>query len=148
MDGLRASPFCSTASPIAAMGEAVAILLMAVIRVGWHLPLMVYGHIYWTDIALIVAAQVVFTGLYIGASRSVLPIMLLHLLNNTVSGEFVTPWFEGADSIRYFWLLTALWCGAAAISLLMGSHIVAPTSREQCAKNVLKIETTPCPPNE
>jgi hypothetical protein len=45
--------------------------------------------------------------------------MALHLLNNTVSGEFVTPWFTGADWVRYFWLLAALWSAAAALLLVV-----------------------------
>jgi hypothetical protein len=93
--------------------------LMAVIRLGWHLPLMLYGQIYWTDIVTIIAVQFIFVWFYTHTARSVLPIMLLHLVNNTVSGEFVTPWFTGADWVRYFWLLAALWCVVAALILLV-----------------------------
>ena len=100
-------------------GVWVAGLLMAAIRVGWHLPLMLYGQIYWTDIVLMIAVQLLFVWLYTGAGRSVLPIMLLHLTNNTVSGEFVTPWFTGADWVRYFWLIAALWCGVTATVLFV-----------------------------
>lgn len=105
-------------------GFWIASGLMAAIRVGWHLPLMLYGQIYWTDIITIVAAQLIFAWLYTRTGRSVLPIMLLHLMNNTVSGEFITPWFTGASWVRYFWLLAALWCAAAAL-ILLGDRLSA-----------------------
>lgn len=97
-----------------AAGVLVATLIMAVIRVGWHLPLMLSGNIYWTDIVLIIAVQMVIAWLFNatatkGIGGSVLAVMLLHLVNNTVSGEFVQQWFTGADWVRQSWLLAVLW---------------------------------------
>jgi hypothetical protein len=102
------------------LGFWIASLLMAGIRVGWHLPLMLYGQIYWTDIISMVAAQLIFAWIFTRSGRYVLPIMLLHLMNNTISGEFVTPWFTGADWVRYFWLLAAIWTVAAGLILFGG----------------------------
>ncbi len=110
------------------LGFWIAALLMAGIRVGWHLPLMLYGQIYWTDIIVMVAAQLIFASIFTRSGRYVLPIMLLHLMNNTISGEFVTPWFTGADWVRYFWLLAALWAVAAGL-ILLGSELYGTRQR-------------------
>lgn len=69
-----------------------------------------------------VSAQLIFAWIFTRSGRNVLPIMLLHLMNNTISGEFVTPWFTGADWVRYFWLLAALWAVAAGL-ILLGSTL-------------------------
>jgi membrane protease YdiL (CAAX protease family) len=112
-----------------AAGTMTATLIMALIRTGWHLPLMFSGSIYWSDIVLILAVQIVIAWLFNATARkaasgvpnaakggaqkaaagSVLTIMLLHLLNNTISGEFVQQWFTGADWVRQSWLLAGLW---------------------------------------
>jgi uncharacterized protein len=84
-------------------------LIMAVIRTGWHLPLMLSGSISWWDIGSIIAVQIVISWLFNVTGGSVLVIMLLHLLNNTISGEFVSQWFSGADWVRQSWLLGVLW---------------------------------------
>jgi hypothetical protein len=100
-------------------GMWIAVGLTAAIRIGWHLPLMFYGDIYWTDIATMLAAQLIYVWFYLRTGRSVLPLMLLHLMNNTVSGDFVTRWFTGADWVRFYWLLAAVWCAVAALILLV-----------------------------
>ena len=99
-------------------GTLVATLIMAVIRTGWHFPLMLSGSIYWSDIVTIIAAQIVISWLFNASGGSVLAIMLLHLLNNTISGEFVSQWFSGADWVRQSWLLAILW-GLLAIGVLL-----------------------------
>ena len=106
-----------------------ATLIMALIRTGWHLPLMLSGSIYWSDIVLIISVQIVIAWLYnaTGSSfigGSVLVVMLLHLLNNTISGEFVQQWFTGADWVRQSWLLAGLWTLAAVgVLLLAGPNL-------------------------
>jgi membrane protease YdiL (CAAX protease family) len=67
-------------------GAFAAALVVAGIRTAWHLPLMLYGHIYWSDILLNVAFQVIVTWLYI-KRNSVLQIMLIHLVNNCTPGQ-------------------------------------------------------------
>ncbi len=100
-------------------GVWIATGLTAAIRVGWHLPLMLYGDIYWTDIATMIAAQLIYVWFYLRTGRSVLPLMLLHLMSNAVSGDFVTRWFTGADWVSFYWLLAAVWCAVAALILLV-----------------------------
>jgi hypothetical protein len=66
-----------------------------------------------------IAAQLIYVWFYTRTERSVLPLMLLHLTNNAFSGDFVTRWFTGADWIRFYWLLAAMWCAVAALLLLV-----------------------------
>lgn len=108
LDRWREAPF----------GVLIATLAMAVIRISWHLPLMLGGTVPWSDIALMVAVQVVFVWLYNRTGGSALAIMLVHWMNNTFSGEFVRSFFSGADSARHSWLLVALW-GALALGVLL-----------------------------
>lgn len=115
-------------------GLLAATGVMAVIRTGWHLPLMLSGAIHWSDVFLIAGMQVVIAWLFsataanraqrngavIARSRgSVLAVMLLHLVNNIVSGGFVHPWFTGIDWVRHAWLLAALWSLVAVGVLLV-----------------------------
>jgi membrane protease YdiL (CAAX protease family) len=95
-----------------------ASLTLGVLIVGWHLPLMVVGQVHWSDIVLILAAVVVFNWVFNNANGSVLIIMLMHAMNNTISGSFFSPMFSGADSVRQSWLLTAAWCVAAIVVIL------------------------------
>ncbi len=90
-------------------GTLLATVIMGVIRTGWHLPLMFSGNIYWSDIVLVLAVQIVISWLFNASAGSVLTVMALHLLNNTVSGEFVMQWFGGADWVRQSWLLALVW---------------------------------------
>jgi predicted exporter len=41
--------------------------------------------------------------------------MLMHAMNNTISGSFISPMFSGADSVRQAWLFAALWCAVAIV---------------------------------
>lgn len=101
-----------------AQGTLLATLLLGVIRTGWHLPLMLSGSIYWSDILAILAVQVVMTWLFNASGGSVLVIMLLHLLNNIFAGELVMQWFTGADWARLAWLQAGLW-GLLALGVLI-----------------------------
>jgi uncharacterized protein len=105
-------------------GTLTATLMMAVIRTGWHLPLMLSGRIYWSDILAVMAAQFVFTWLFNRTGGAVIAVMLFHLLNNIISGVFVGSWFTGTDWIQQAWLLAGLW-SLLAVSLLFfeGLHL-------------------------
>jgi len=81
----------------------------------WHLPLMVVGQINWSDLVLVIAVSVVVTWVFNNAEGSVLIVMLLHAMNNTISGSFFSPMFSGADSVRQSWLLAALWWAVAVM---------------------------------
>jgi uncharacterized protein len=102
----------------------VASLILAVLVVGWHLPLMVVGQVHYSDIALIVAAVIVFNWVFNSAKGSVLIIMLMHAANNAASGSFFSPMFSGADSLRQSWLLALVWVVAAGLVIA----IAGPTN--------------------
>lgn len=99
-------------------GTLTATLTLAVIRTGWHLPLMFSGSIYWSDIVLVLAFQIVIAWLFNRTNGVVLAIMLMHLLNNIFSGAFVGKWFTGADWVRNAWLLAGVW-SLLALGLLI-----------------------------
>ncbi|MFN8456829.1 MAG: CPBP family intramembrane glutamic endopeptidase [Anaerolineae bacterium] len=80
-----------------------ASLIMAVFRVGWHLPLFWYGSVPGSDILFMSAAQIVITWLYNSTRHSVLIIMVLHLMMN-VCGEFFGPLFSSGDAANFAWL--------------------------------------------
>jgi hypothetical protein len=94
-----------------------ASLILSVFRVGWHLPLFLYGHIHWSDILFIIAAQIIIAWLYNSTSRSVLIVMALHLMMN-VSGEYFNPLFSGGDAVNFAWLRAGLF-GVVAIGVIV-----------------------------
>jgi uncharacterized protein len=74
----------------------------------WHLPLMIVGEVHWSDIVFILGFVIVFNWVFNNANGSVLILMLMHAMNNTISGSFVSPMILGADSVRQAWLFAAL----------------------------------------
>jgi uncharacterized protein len=93
-------------------------LILGALIAGWHLPLMVAGEVHYADIASIMGATLVLNWVFNSANGSVLIIMMMHAMNNTVSGGFFSPMFSGADSVRQSWLLAVAWCAAAAVAIL------------------------------
>jgi uncharacterized protein len=96
----------------------LASLILGILIAGWHLPLMVVGQVHYSDIMSIMGATLVLNWVFNSANGSVLIIMLMHAMNNTVSGSFFSPMFSGADSVRQSWLLAAVWCAAAIVVVL------------------------------
>ncbi len=92
-----------------------AALILGILIAGWHLPLMVVGEVHWSDIVLIMGAVIVFNWVFNNANGSVLIIMMMHASNNAVSGQFFSPMFSGADSVRQSWMLAAVWCAVAIL---------------------------------
>ena len=96
----------------------VASLILGVLIAAWHLPLMVVGDVHWSDIASIMGATLVLNWVFNSANGSVLLIMMMHATNNAVSGNFFSPMFSGADSVRQSWLLAVVWC-TVAVAVVM-----------------------------
>jgi len=96
-----------------------ASLILGVLIAGWHLPLMVVGQVHYSDILSIMGAVIVFNWVFNSANGSVLIIMLMHAMNNTISGSFFSPMFSGAGSVRQGWLLAAVWCAVAIVVVIM-----------------------------
>jgi len=84
----------------------------------WHLPLFVTGNIEWVDVFNMIGGVVIYNWLYHRSGKSVLLVMIIHAMNNAVSGEFVSPMFTGADSVQLAWMRTLAWGVAALIVLL------------------------------
>ena len=96
-----------------------AALLLSIFWVGWHLPLFLTGGIEWPDVALIPAASVVFAWVVTNARGSVLIVMVLHAMNNAVSGNFFSQMFGGDDAVRQSALLAVVWIVVAAVVVVV-----------------------------
>jgi membrane protease YdiL (CAAX protease family) len=113
-----------------------ALLASLILGVGWafwHLPLMVIGQIPLSDPLFVVAWTVVFTWMFNNTNGSVLIAMLLHNMNNIISGGFFTPMFSEADWVRQGWLLVALWCAVAFIVVIVNGpeHLSRKYSKQR-----------------
>ena len=120
-----------------------ASLILGVLIALWHVPLMVVGDVHWSDIVLIMGAVIVFNWVFNNAGGSVLIIMLMHAMNNSVSGQFFSPMFSGADSVRQSWLLAAVWCAVAiVVVILAGPAHLSRTHKKQEEKGTEKPSAT------
>jgi uncharacterized protein len=96
-----------------------ASLILWVGVVIWHLPLMIVGEIHWSDSVFLLGFVIVFNWVFNNANGSVLIIMVMHAMNNTIAGSFFGPMFSGVDSVRQSWLVAALWCAAAIVVVIV-----------------------------
>jgi membrane protease YdiL (CAAX protease family) len=94
-----------------------ASLILGVVWAFWHLPLFITGQQQWSDIVFIIVWTITFTWVFNNAAGSVLIVVLMHNMNNTISGAF-NQMFSGADAVSQAWLYTALW-GVVAIVLVV-----------------------------
>ena len=95
-----------------------SLILWAVLQV-WHLPLYMVGEIHWSDILFMVGYVIVFNWVFNSTNGSVLILMLMHAMNNTMLGSFFGPMFSGVDSVRYSWLFAVLWCAVAIVVVIV-----------------------------
>jgi hypothetical protein len=86
----------------------------------WHLPLVIVGEIHWSDTIFLLGFVVVFNWIFNNTGGSVFIIMIIHAVNNTISGDFFGPMFSGADSVRQSWFTAAIWC-AVALAVLVAA---------------------------
>ena len=123
----------------------LASLILGLLWAFWHLPLMVVGEVNWSDIVLVIAASVVFAWVFNSASGSVLIAMVMHAMNNTISGSFFGPMFSGADSVRQSWLLAALWVAVAIVVVVATGpeHLSRKHSKQEPAQNEIATPPTP-----
>ena len=96
-----------------------ASLILWIGIVVWHLPLMLVGEIHWSDVVFMLGFVIVFNWVFNNADGSVLILMLMHAMNNTISGSFIGPMFSGVDSVRQAWLYAALWCAVAIVVVVV-----------------------------
>jgi membrane protease YdiL (CAAX protease family) len=91
--------------------------LWAIIVV-WHLPLFILGNVEWPDVFNMIGGVIVYNWLYHRSGHSVLMVMLIHAMNNTVSGEFFSPMFTGVYSVQQAWMRVLVWSIVALLVLL------------------------------
>jgi membrane protease YdiL (CAAX protease family) len=96
----------------------IASLILWVGVAVWHLPLMIVGEVHWSDIVFLFGFVIVFNWVFNNTNGSVLILMVMHAMNNTISGSFISPMFSGTDSVRQAWLFAALWCAVAIVVVL------------------------------
>jgi uncharacterized protein len=98
----------------------VASLILGVLWAIWHLPVYLVDDQHWSDLVLVVLATIAFTWFFQNALQSVLLAMVVHAVNNTISGEYFSQMFDGTDSTRQSWMLVVTWGLAAALVVRCG----------------------------
>jgi len=96
-----------------------ASLLLGVFWAVWHLPFFMTGEDPWSEIVQLVAWTVVFAWLMNNTGQSVLLAMMMHAMSNTISGNFISQMFSGADSVNQAWIRGALWCVVALVVVIV-----------------------------
>jgi uncharacterized protein len=123
---------------LARRSALTASLLMAAIRIGFHLPLIIDFNkptslANLPYIPLLIAAAILYTWMYKHTNGSVLLAILLHG-SIAVAADFFKPMFSGADSVRLFWLLAALFSATAiAVVIAAGPNLARRTSAAPAA---------------
>ena len=102
----------------------------------WHLPLFLVREVHWSDAVFMLGFVIVFNWVFNNANGSVLIVMLMHAMNNTISGSFFGPMFSGADSVSQSWVLAALWWAVAIL-------VVAVAGPEHLSRKHPKQEEEP-----
>ncbi len=96
----------------------VASLILGAVWALWHLPLLATGQMALWDVVNIMGSTIVLTWVFNGTGGSVLILMLLHAMNNTVSGHFFSRMFSGADAASQSLMLAAVWCAVALVVVI------------------------------
>ena len=96
----------------------VASLILGAVWALWHLPLLATGQMALWDVVNIMGSTIVLTWVFNGTGGSVLIVMLLHAMNNTVSGHFFSRMFSGADAASQSLMLAAVWCAVAFVVVI------------------------------
>jgi len=103
----------------AAHSALVASLILWVVLMVWHLPLFIVGMIPWSNLVFFLGFVIVFNWVFNNANESVLIIMLMHAMNNTILGTFFIPMFSEADAVSHAWIYAALWCVVALVVVVV-----------------------------
>ena len=90
--------------------------MLGVFRAIWHLPLFLYGKMYWFDIFVFsFAFQIIIAWLYHRSGKSIPVVMLFHFVSN-ISGAVMFPVFVGAERLMFYALFMSL---AALFALVL-----------------------------
>src|SRR5918995_5523687 len=125
-----------------------ASLILGVLIAGWHLPLMFVGQVHYADILTIMGAVIIFNWVFNNANGSVLIIMLMHAMNNTISGQLFGTMFSGADSVRQSWLVAVLWCAVAIVVVVVAgpAHLSRKHKKQEEGTEAPGATTAPTVP--
>ena len=89
-------------------GALIAMLVLGVFRALWHVPLFLFGKIYWFDIFVFsFAFQIIIAWLYHRSGGSVPCVMLFHFVSNLL-GAIMYPVFAGGDRLMFYALFMSL----------------------------------------
>lgn len=93
----------------------IAAIVLGIFRAIWHLPLFLYGTLYWFDIFIFAFAfQLIISWLYNRSGGSVLVVMLFHFMSN-IMGSVMSPVFTGIERTAYY----AIFMGLASLIALV-----------------------------
>jgi uncharacterized protein len=82
-------------------GSLMAVLVLGVFRMLWHLPLFLYGKMYWFDILIFTFAfQIIIAWIYDRSGKSVPAVMAFHFTSN-ILGAFFSPVFSGMERLMF-----------------------------------------------
>lgn len=108
-------------------GLLMATFVLFILRMAWHIPLVLYGTIPWYELLFYnVALQFLISWLYTWSDRSVPITMLCHLASN-VMYSFMVPLFSGTDQSQYQMLFIAL----ANVMVFFAFRFFPPTTAWQ-----------------
>ena len=103
-------------------GKLMAAFVLGVFRAIWHLPLVLYGKIYWFDaLFLSFAFQIIIAWVYDRSGGKVPAVMAMHFTSN-ILGAAMPVVFLGVDQVIY----TALFIGIAnlfAVVLVVSAQL-------------------------
>ena len=96
-------------------GSLIAVLVLGVFRMIWHLPLFLYGKMDWFDIFIFTFAfQIIIAWLNDRSGGSVPVVMTFHFMSN-IMGAAMPFVFLGADQVTFRFLFVAVACIFALI---------------------------------
>ena len=116
-------------------GTWIAPLVLGIFRALWHLPLFLYGKMYWFDIFVFsFAFQIIIAWLYHKSGKSVPVVMLFHLISN-ISGALLFPVFVGAERLTFYALFVSL-AVLVALALIWFSQIKLRQEKVEIASKI------------
>jgi uncharacterized protein len=125
----------------------VASLILGAVWALWHLPLLATGQMAPWDVVNIMGSTIVLTWVFNGTGGSVLIVMLLHAMNNTVSGHFFSRMFSGADAAGQSLMLAAVWCAVALVVVIATGpeHLSRRRRKQEEGKGAAEAGSAPPP---
>lgn len=105
-------------------GSLLAVLVLGVFRMLWHLPLFLYAKMDWFDIFIFsFAFQIIIAWVYDRSGGSVPAVMALHFMSN-ILGAAMSVVFLGTDQIMFRALFMAVAC-LFAVMLVISAQFKA-----------------------